>query len=230
VIAHDITKTNHAVRELIARTENPRHRFLLMSYDRHRNLEMAGRYQELFAPDMMVPEPVYHLHAHGTRLTLEGAEAVRSLYRMWAATNQAVFYVDSEQLAVADTFIASVAVGYQQVSGRSLFFDKVLPYLPGFLSRRLVKRALAAETFKVDQNAMYLYKNTFQMIWPYDDRGRLMGEDVYEPHPGQAEITKLDPADVLTTHEAARLLAPLIKPLPSFDARVLGKARASRAS
>lgn len=221
---HDITKTNHVVRELIAKTENPRHRFLLMAYDRHRNLEMAGRYDELFAPDMMVPEPVYHINAHGTRLKLEGAEAVRNLYRMWAATNQAVFYVESEQLAVADNLVASVTVGYQQVSGRSLFFDKVLPYLPGFLSRRIVKRVLAAETFVANENAMYLYKNTFQMIWPYDDRGRLLGEDIYEPDPDKAEITKLEPADVLTTEESGRLLAPLIKPLPPFDEMVLGKA------
>lgn len=227
--AHDITKTNLAVRELIDRTENPRHRFLLMAYDRHRNLEMAGRYEELFAADMMVAKPVYHLHVHGTDLQLEG-EAVKSLYRMWAETNQAVFYVDSEQLAVADNFIATVVVGYQQVSGRSLFFDKVLPWLPGFLSRRIVRRVLAAKTFEADENSMYLYKNIFQMIWPYDDRGRLLGEDIYEPDPDRAEIVKLDPADVLTTDKSARLLAPLIKPLPSFDEMVLGKARASRAS
>ena len=54
MVAHDITRTNRAVRSLIESTHNARHRFLLMSYDRHRNLEMAGRYEELFAPDMMV--------------------------------------------------------------------------------------------------------------------------------------------------------------------------------
>jgi hypothetical protein len=68
------------------------------------------------------------------------------------------------------------------------------------------------------------------MIWPYDDRGRLVGEDVWEPDPDQAEITKLDPADVLTTEEAGRLLAPLIEPLPPFDEMVLGKAGARRLS
>jgi hypothetical protein len=31
------------------------------------------------------------------------------------------------------------------------------------------------------------------MIWPYDDRGRLIGEDVWEPDPDKAEIVKLDP-------------------------------------
>jgi hypothetical protein len=64
---------------------------------------------------------------------------------------------------------------------------------------------------------MYLYKNTFYMIWRYDKRGRLLGEDIWEPDPSKAEITKLAPSDVLTTKEAGRLLAPYILPLPPVD-------------
>jgi hypothetical protein len=73
-----------------------------------------------------------------------------------------------------------------------------------------------------------LYKTVgMQMVWPYDDRGRLIGEDVWEPEPSKAEIIHLDPADVLTTEESAKLLNPLIKPLPSFDEMVLGKSHAA---
>ena len=84
MIALDITKTNQAVRDLLDRTENPRHRFLLMAYDRHRNLEMAGRYEGVLAPDMMVEEPVYHIHAHGLRVKLQAQEKIKDLYRVWA--------------------------------------------------------------------------------------------------------------------------------------------------
>jgi hypothetical protein len=226
VIPHDITKTNQAVRRLIEKTENPRHRFLLIAYDRHRNLEMAGRYEEIFASDMMVEAPIYHLHANEIDAKLEGKEAVKSLYRMWAETNQSIFYTENEQVAVADNFVASVTIGYQQMSGRSLLANKLLSHLPGFLSKQILKRVLAAKSFKPDANAMYLYKNVYRMVWPYDDRGRLVGEDVWELNPNNAEITKLDPADVLTTKEAGRLLAPLIEPLPSFDEIVLGKGSA----
>jgi hypothetical protein len=191
---------------------------------------MAGHYEEIFAPDMMGDAPVYHFHADETNAKLEGKEAVKSLYRMWAETNQSIFYTENEQVAAADNFIASVTIVYQQVSGRSLLTGRVLSHLPGFLSERILKRALAAKNFKADENSMYLYKNLIEMIWPYDDRGRLVGEDVWEPDPEKAEITKLDPADVLTTQESSRLLAPLIKPLPSFDEMVLGKAAAKRAS
>jgi hypothetical protein len=215
--------TNLAVRRLIETTENPRHKFMLIAYDRHRNLEMAGRYEEIFAPEMMSENPVYHVHADQTNAKLEGKDAVKSLYRMWAKTNQSIFYTENEQVAVADNYIASVTTVYQQVSGRSLAANKVLSHLPGFLSEPILKRVLAAKNFKADENEMYLYKNIVQMIWPYDDRGRLVGEDVWEPDPDKAEITKLDPADVLTTEESARLLSPLIKPLPSFDEMVHGK-------
>ncbi len=47
--------------------------------------------------------------------------------------------------------------------------------------------------------------------------------------PDQAEITKMDPTDVTTTEEAAQRLAPLIKPLPSFDETDLEKVRTQQA-
>jgi len=221
---YDITKTNVAIIRLLETTTNPRHRFLLQAYDRHRNLEMAGRYEEIFAPDMMAEKPVYHVHANKTNAKLEGQDAVKSLYRMWAETNQSIFYTENEQVAVADNFIASVTTVYQQVSGKSLMVNTILSHLPGFISEAVLKRALAAKGFKADENAMYIYKNVIQMIWPYDDRGRLLGEDVWEPDPDNAEIIKLDPSDVLTTAQSAKLLNPLIKPLPSFDEMVLGRA------
>jgi hypothetical protein len=222
VAKYDLTMTNIAVRRLLETTTNPRHRFMLMAYDRHRNLEMAGRFEEIFAPEMMAEKPVYHMHADRTNAKLEGQNAVKSLYRMWAETNQSIFYTENEQVAVADNYIASVTTVYQQVSGASLTANTVMSHLPGFLSAAILKRALAAKEFKADEKSMYIYKNVIQMIWPYDDRGRLVGEDVWEPDPDKAEITKLDPSEVLTTAQSAKLLAPLIKPLPSFDEMVHG--------
>jgi hypothetical protein len=65
------------------------------------------------------------------------------------------------------------------------------------------------------------------MVWPYDDQAKLIGEDVYEPFPERAELFKLAPEDVLTTEQSAKLLAPLIEPLPSYNEVVLGKKSAS---
>jgi hypothetical protein len=225
----DVTKLNVAIDKLLETTENPRHRFMLQAYSRHRYLEVAGRYEEIFAPDMMSMEPVYHMHADRTDAVLRGQDEVKSLYRMWAETNQSIFFLQNEEVAVADHFIASVGHVFQQVSGKTLSGNKLLSRLPHGLAERILKHALKAKDITPDDNHMYLYKTVVQMIWPYDERGRLVGEDVWEPDPQNAELFKLDPADVITTEESGKLLAPLIKPLPSFDEMVLSKsARAGR--
>ena len=189
----DITKTNIAVERLIETTHNPRHLYLLHAYNRHRYLEMAGRWEEIFAPDMTVDKPVYHFNMYGKVLTLDGAEAVQTVYREWTRTGQNVFYVDDERLAVSDTMVVSTSTMYQQT--------------PGHL--------LAEDGARVDPDATYLIKSAEHMIWPYDDEGRLIGEDVWEYDETVREIIALDPAEVLTPEQAGSLLDPLIKPLPA---------------
>src|SRR5580704_7612223 len=155
---HDITKTNLAIEQLLEVTDNPRHRFLLQAYHRHRYLEIAGRYEEIFAPEMMSEKPAYHMHADETNATLEGQDQVKSLYRMWAETNQCIFYAENEEVAVADHYIASYTTVYQQVSGKSLKANRLLAHLPHAFSERILKKALAKQGFKANDNDMFLYK------------------------------------------------------------------------
>jgi len=191
---YDITQTNRAVERLIETTENPHHLYLLHAYNRHRYLEMAGRYEEIFAPDMTVDRPVYHFNMLGKSVTVEGTEAVKALYRGWKGTNQCIFYSDDEKLAVSDDMIVSTSFIYQQTPGS----------------------VLAAEGVPVDPAASYLVKTAEHMIWPYDN-GRLVGEDVWEYDETAREIIPLDPAEVLTVDRSAQLLGPLIKPLPEHN-------------
>ena len=44
MIPHDVRRTNDAIDRLLEVTTNPRHRFLLQAFYRHRFLEIAGRY------------------------------------------------------------------------------------------------------------------------------------------------------------------------------------------
>ena len=216
----DVTKLNAAVDRQLQVTENPRHRFMLQVYARHRALEVSGRWEEIFAPDMMNPNPEYHFTQAG--IHARGQDAVKSLYRMWADTDQSIFYVDKEEVAVADHFVASVVEGYQQLSGKSLRQAKVLKHLPHHFSEELVAKALATKNWKADDDDLFLYKMSIEMVWPFDDRGRVSGEDVYEPDPDRSEVQKLDRADVLTTQQAAKLLEPFIKPLPAFNEATMG--------
>lgn len=217
----DITKLNDAIDKLLETTENPRHRFILQAFGRHRYLEVAGRYEEILAPDMTIADPVYRFRYTDLEFELRGQDQVRSLYRMWAETNQAIFFPEHEEVAVADHFVITIATAYQQVLGKGQRQAKFLSYLPGAISSKLVKKELRKEEHHADKSDMFLYKTMGILICPYDDRGRLTGEEVWEPDSSKAELIKLDPADVLTTEEAAKLLASLIKPLPSFDEAVL---------
>ena len=191
----DITETNVAVERELGKTQTPLHRYLLLAFNRHRCLEMAGRYMEIFAPEMTVDDPVYRFSLVGLpSFKLEGQDAIASMYRDWAETNQSVFYSEDETLAVGDNMIVSRSILYQQVLGS----------------------ALRDRGIDVDGDAMYLMKANIAMIWPYDDRGRMVGEDVWEYDEADRDFIKLDPAEVLSTEQAAKLLAPLITPLPPF--------------
>ena len=190
----DITQTNAAVERLIETMENPRNLYLLHAYNRHRYLEMAGRWEEIFTPEMTVEKPVYHFNVLDTTTTLDGTEAVKEVYREWTRTSQCVFYTGGdEKLAVSDAMIVSTSTLYQQYPGA----------------------ILAAGGAPVDPDVTYLVKMATHMIWPYDHRGRLVGEDVWEYDSSVRELIPLDPADFLTAEQSAKLLAPLIKPLPA---------------
>ncbi len=68
---------------------------------------------------------------------------------------------------------------------------------------------------------MYLTKSQIMMLWRYDDRCRLEGEDVWEFDDAEKAYFKLDPSDVLTAHQAGQLLEPYIKDLPPFEDSLL---------
>ncbi len=133
---------------------------------------------------------------------LNGREEVEAVYREWTESNQCIFYVEDEQLAVSDTMIVSRSLMYQQTPGA----------------------VLVAAGVPADENATYLARTREVMIWPYDERGRLIGEDVWEYDETARDFIELAAEDVLTYEQSAKLLEPLIKPLPSFDEAVLAVA------
>ncbi len=201
----DIREQNTAVERTLETTENPRHRYLLEAYLRHRYLESAGRYEEILAPDMTVENPVYRFTLAGQpSFKLEGRDQVATLYGHWTETDQCIFYVEDEIVAVGDHLIVGRGVSYQQTLGSEL----------------------AASGVEADEDAMYLARSQIVMIWPYDDRGLLLGEDVWEFDEAGRDLVKLDPADVVTVAQARELLDPVIKPLRPFDDSLL-PARAS---
>ena len=196
----DITKQNEAVEKVLETTDNPRHRYLLQSYLRHRYLESAGRWQEILDPTLTVEHPYYRFSLiSGGRFALDGRDQVAALYGHWTATNQCVFYVEDESVAVGDHMIVGRGISYQQTLGSEL----------------------AASGVDADADAMYLTKSQICMVWTYDDRCRLIGEDVWEFDDAERAYIKLEPTDVLTAEQSGKLLEPFIKALPPFDESLL---------
>jgi hypothetical protein len=218
----DITRTNRAIEQLLEITREPAHRYMLQAFSHYRSLAIAGRYQEIFAPGVSVCAPTYHMQNGKGIASLRGRANLKNLHRKWAETNQSVFFIDAEEIVVADRFIASVAQVRQQVCGASLVGKECVCYLPYVVSERVIERSRVQRGFHVDEASMYVYKSVFQMIWLYGDRCKPVAGDLWEPDPENAELIRLDPGDVVTTTEAAKALSPLIKPLPTFEEAVLG--------
>ena len=59
---YDIRQLTLAADTLLKTTTEPLHRKILNNYRRHAMLEVSGRYEEIFAPDMTVEEPFYRVH------------------------------------------------------------------------------------------------------------------------------------------------------------------------
>src|SRR6516164_8431729 len=93
----DITQTNAAVERLIETMDNPRHLYLLHAYNRHRYLEMAGRFEEICTPEMTVEKPVYRFNMLDAATTVDGAEAGKEVYREWTRTGQCIFYTVGDE-------------------------------------------------------------------------------------------------------------------------------------
>ena len=164
--------------------------------DGRRNRRSSG--MEVFAPEMTVDHPVYRFGLIGQPpFKVDGRDTLVALYSYWAETNQSIFYAEDETLAVGDNMIISRSVLYQQQLGSDL----------------------RGRGVDADEDAMYLMKANIAMIWPYDDRGRMIGEDVWEYDDTGRDFIKLDAADVLSTKQAATLLDPFIQPLPPVPTR-----------
>jgi len=177
-------------------TTNPLHRQILENYRRHAILEVTGEWQGIFDADSCVEEPVYEFNISGYEgVIAHGREAVMAVYRQLAEDDETVMILDDEVLMVSDWGLASEA-----------FFNT---YARG---RNLQAKGLPVD----DPDGFYYLRQKFAMMWPYDERGRMIGEHVYE-NKAFLEVVKINEADFLTLADARERLLPLLRPLPVYE-------------
>lgn len=194
---HAFTNMFASLEKQIADTDNPHHRAILKNYRRHGLLEVAGRYQEILAPDMTVEHPHYRIHEGGQSVILDGMAEVTAFYESLIQANALVMWVTQQDIAVND----------HGFSGEVEFAQ----FVPGAMLGDSVFGSIQAGE---DPDDVYLLTRTLAFVWPYDDRARMIGEHVYEDMASR-KVEKIDQADIITAVRAAELLAPEIeKDLP----------------
>lgn len=159
--------------ELLDRTTKPLHRAMLLNFWRHVHLEGAGDYERIVAPDMMVDEPVYRVTWGANPDVIVGKEGVLAFYR---SVGEAVLWNSDDLLAVADWGICDELSFHQIARGVDL-------------------RAVGYEVD--DSDALYHVSSRQAFVWPYDDRARLLGENLYEDKTSLV-IDEVSPAEAIT--------------------------------
>jgi len=192
----DVAVTISAADRLLETTTNPLHRQILENYRRHAILEVCGYWEDIFLPSMTVEQPMYYFNVRGfPGNKAEGAEAVQKIYKHLAESSGAVMVVEDERLMVSDWGFASEAVFNTYYRGYTLIEDGIEVSNP---------------------EGYYILKQRYVMLWPFDERGRMIGEQVYE-NPSFYELTETTEENFITLDEARARLIPLLRPIPSYD-------------
>ncbi len=175
---------------LLERTTHPLHRAILLNFWRHVHLEGAGDYEKIVAPDMMVDNPVYRVTWGKNPAVIEGKKAVLAFYN---SVGEAVLWNSDDCIAVGDWGVADELTFHQLALGSDL-------------------NALGYDVSHADR--LYHVSSRQAFIWPYDSRGRLAGEHLYEDKTS-LRIEEVDRADAITP---ARVRAIHREQLAKLDA------------
>lgn len=183
----DLKHLTLAADNALKRLTNPHHRAIVANYRLHAMLEVSGRWQEIFRPEMTVDRPFYRISDRNGVLELDGAEAVQSFYQSLVAARANVIILEREELVVDDWGFASEALYNTFLTGEAA-------------------RNLGHE--QADISKTYIERRWVCMIWPYDAQARMIGERAYLAP--TAELVECPKEDFVTPEDVQRVLGPLI--------------------
>ena len=158
---------------LLEKTKDPLHRAILLNFWRHVHLEGSGQYERIVAPDLMADHPVYRVAWGANPAVIEGKDGVLDFYR---SVGEAVLWNSDDLISVGDWGVAD-----------ELTFHQIAP---GSILKQL---GYAIEK----EDAIYHVSSRQAFIWPYDDKARLKGENLYEDKTS-LKIEEIDPSEAIT--------------------------------
>lgn len=145
----------------------------------HMEHEIRGRLEPLM--DTLTDQPIYHFWGQGeNNMVIEGRDAVRAFYSGMFSTGGNQFEVVVENLMVADDHVITEGQVKQVRSGEDLRAMGVLE--------------LGADSLNDDD--LVLTSAQLVTIWPGDDDGKLIGEDIYFAESPLANATRISRDDL----------------------------------
>ena len=144
------------VEERLARTEDPRERTMLTTVAAHFRAEAESDVDGLAATLGDTPE--YHLWADGSDYGPKGIDAVLAFYGDVVAVKRQILEFDIERIVVDhDTVVTE-----------------------GWIRAINLGSVARARGWEVDdEDASYLVSQRVVIFWPFDEDGRMLGEDGY---------------------------------------------------
>lgn len=159
--------------ELLKQTTKPLHRAILLNWWRHVHLEGSGQFDKIIAPDMMADHPVYRVTWGANPAVIEGKDGVLAFYN---SVGESVLWNSDDWMAVADWGVADELTFHQLAKGSDL-------------------RTVGYDV--PDPEKIYHVASRQVFLWPYDERGRLAGEHLYEDSTS-LKIEEVDPSEAIT--------------------------------
>ena len=173
----DANRGWHVVQKRLDRTTNPRHRQLLEVLRDHLKAEATSDFDLLLSTLAPDPEYKFWVSGNGFGAGPKGLAAVTAHYQNLYVEGRHVCEFDIDRLVVDDDCIVTEG-----------WFKQLYP---GWV---LKLRNAPID----DESAVYMVTMRLTLFWPYDDDGKLTGEDSYSDGEmfRSERITKLDPADI----------------------------------
>jgi hypothetical protein len=173
---------------LLEKTTDPLHRAILLNFWRHVHLEGSGQFERITAADMMADHPVYRVAWGANPAVIEGKAGVLAFYN---GVGEAVLWNSDDLIAVADWGVAD-----------ELTFHQIAP-----------GAVLKAIGYAVEKDeAIYHVSSRQAFVWPYDDKARLKGENLYEDKTSLV-IEEIDPSEAITPKRVREIHLELLAKL-----------------
>ena len=162
-----------ALERRIAVEQDPRRRALLSQVRDHMREEISGRLEPLMAT--LTDEPRYHFRGLGFDMGPKGRKDVHDFYEGMIARGGHRFMFDIQRIVVDAHTVVTEGVMRAVSNGADLIAAGVSE----------------VDGQPVDPEARYLGENLILTVWPADEEGRLIGEDIWFGSPPNSQLTRL---------------------------------------